>query len=269
MPVPWPWTVNFAAIPFGESVRGVLVGLFFMGLLAFGGLAVLWVVLQKFRGKPVPPALVAAAFLALPYAHFAFSRARVAHLAQGIFPFLVGCLVLLSNKEARIKWPLALGLCVASLWVMHVFHPGWQCRASKHCQNVEIAGRNLLVDSRTASDIALLRRLATKYTPNGQAFLVAPFWPGAYPLLERKSPMWSAYPIWPRTINVQQKEIDRIQATKLGFALIIDLPLDGREELRFKNTNPLIYRYIVDNFDRVSDSPNPAYQIYKAKEDAQ
>lgn len=49
-----------------------------------------------------------------------------------------------------------------------------------------------------------------------------------------------------------------------GFVLIYDLP-DGREELRLRNTHSLIYRYIVEHFERLSDSPNSTYQIYTGR----
>jgi hypothetical protein len=96
--------------------------------------------------------------------------------------------------------------------------------------------------------------------------LVTPFWPGAYALLERKSPMWANYALWPRSQAFQESEIERIRAARPAFAFVLDLALDGRDELRFINTNPLIHRYIVEHFERLPDSPNPAYQIYKAKQ---
>lgn len=268
LPVPWPWRVDFALVPAGDAIRGVLVGLFFIGIVVFGVLSILWVVRQKLQNKPVPPALVAASFLALPYAHFAYSRADVGHLAQGIFPLLVGCLALFSAQSAKIKWSLALMLCTASLWGMHVFHPGWQCHASKQCMNIEISHSNLQVDPGTASDVTLLRKLAHQYAPDSQSFIITPFWPGAYPLLEHKSPMWEIYALFPRSQAFEQAEIKRIKAARPRFAFVFDLPLDGRDELRFRNTHPLIHQYILDNFEPLPDSPNPAYQIYKAKGDA-
>lgn len=265
LPIPWPWTVNFAAPSVGDAARGVLIGLFFIGTLIFAGLSIFWVVYCKFKGKPVPPTLVASAFLAFPYAHYAFARADVGHLAHGVFPLLIGCLVLLASARLRIKWPLAVALCGASFWVMHVFHPGWQCRASKQCIDVEIADETLQIDPGTANDIALLRQLAVQFAPNGQAFIATPFWPGAYAMLERKSPMWEIYALFSRSESFEQKEIERIKASRPGFAFIFDFPLDGRDELRFKNTHPLINQYILDNFDPMSISQNPAYQIYIAR----
>jgi hypothetical protein len=265
LPIPWPWLVNFTSMPLGEAIRGVLIGLFFIATIVFGALSIIWVIWQKLQNKQVSPVLVAAAFLALPYAHYAYSRADIGHLALGIFPLLIGCLVILSTQPAKIKWSLALTLCAASLWVMHIFHPGSQCFASKQCVTIEISGSNLVVDSGTANDVKLLRQLADQYAPNGQSFIATPFWPGAYALLERKSPMWEIYALFPRPQVFEQAEIERIKRAKPSFALIFDFPLDGRDDLRFQNTHPLIYQYILAHFDRIPDSPNPAYQIYKAK----
>ena len=269
LPIPWPWQVSFASVPLGEAIRDVLVGLFFIAILVFGVLSIIWVVWQKFRNKHVSPVLVAASFLALPYAHYAYSRADVGHLAHGIFPLLIGCLVLMATQPDKIKWSLEIMLCGASRWVMHVFHPGWQCYDSKQCVNVEISGDNLLVDSSTAQDVGLLRKLADQYAPNGQSIIATPFWPGAYAMLERKSPMSDIYALFSRSQVFEQAEIERIKLVSPSFALVLDFPLDGRDELRFRNTHPLIYQYILDHFERLPDSPNPAYQIYRAKRKTQ
>ena len=265
LPVPWPWHVAFDTVSVGKAIREVLVGLFFIAIVVFGILAIAWITRQKFHKGTVPSALVATAFLALPYAHYAYSRADVSHLAKSIFPLLVGCLVLLATQPPRTKWPSALVLCGASLWVMVHFHPVWQCRPSKQCVNIEISDSKLNVDVNTASEIALLRKLVAEYAPNGQSFIAAPFWPGAYPLLGRKSPMWEIYALFPRSESFQQLEVERIKAANPGFILILDFPLDGREELRFRNTHALIHQYISDNFELLPDSPTPAYQIYAIK----
>lgn len=75
--------------------------------------------------------------------------------------------------------------------------------------------------------------------------------------------MWEMYALFPRNEAFQQQEIERIRIANPGFVLIYDLPLDGRVELRFRNTHPLIHQYILDNFELLPHSPNPAYQIYR------
>ncbi len=265
LPVPWPWRVSFASMPIGEVIRGVIVGLFFIATVLFGIIFIVWVVWQKIQRKPVSPSFVAASFLTLPYAHFAYSRADVGHLALGIFPFLVACLVILATQPNKVKWPMALILCAASFWVMHIEHPGWQCNTIPQCVNIEISGNSLIVDPGTASNIELLRKLADQFARDGQNFIATPFWPGSYPLLKRKSPMWEIYALFPRSQAFEQAEIERIKTARPGFALIIDFPLDGRDELRFRNTHPLTHQYILDHFERLPDSPHPFYQIYRAK----
>ena len=267
LPVPWPWRVEIGSSLSANELRDLLIGLFFIAIVLFGMLSIVWVVFRKLKNEHVSSALVATSFLILPYAHYAFSRADVAHLALGIYPFLIGCLVFLATLPAKVKWPVAGTLCAASLWVMHVFHPGWQCQFSKKCVDIMISGSEFAVHPSKAREIELLRGLADRYAPDGQSFLVAPFWPGAYPLLERKSPMWEIYPILPRPKAFQEAEIERIKAARPAFALVIDLALDGRDDLRFRNTRPLIHQHILDHFERLPDSPNPAYQIYKAKRD--
>ena len=263
LPVPWPWDVAFGSISVSKTIREILIGLLFIALVVFGAFAVAWVTWQKFHKRAIPPELVAAAFLVLPYAHYAYSRASVMYLAISIFPLLVGCLVWLATQSPKIKWPLALVLCGVSVWLTLASHPGWQCRASKQCVDIEVSGSYLNVDPVTANDIDLLRKLADEYAPNGQNFITVPFWPGAYPVMGRKSPMWEIYALWPQSETFQRVEIERIKTANPGFILIYDLALDGREELRFRNTHPLIHRYILDNSELLADSPNPAYQIYK------
>ena len=121
----------------------------------------------------------------------------------------------------------------------------------------------------TASNVAMLKSLAEEFAPNGRSFVATPFWPGAYALLERQSPMWEIYALFSRSETFENQEIERIKASNPGFVLILDLPLDGREELRFRNTHPLTYKFILENFDPMDVSQNPAYQIFKSRGETQ
>lgn len=264
LPVPWPWRVNLAEATASEAVRQVFVGLFFIATLLFGVLAVLWCFRQRLKRNSVQPAFVAAAFLALPYAHFAFSRADMGHLAQGVFPLLVGSFVLIYRTATKGKWPLAVGLCLISLWTTCTAHPGWQCLVDWQCVNVSIGGDQLAIDPSTADDVATIHEVVDRYASNGQNFLITPYWPGAYALVHRRSPIWDIYALVPRTKAFEEKEIERIQVAKPVFALIMNAPLDGREELRFPHTHPFIYKYIVDNFKRVSADVKLPNELYLA-----
>lgn len=265
VPVPWPWRVNFAALPAGFAVPAVLVGVFFIAVLAFGASSVAWVVWQKLRNRPVPPVLAAAAFLAFPYAHYAYSRADVVHIALGIFPLLLGCLAVLAAQPAGIKWPLSLMLCAASLWTLHQRHPGWQCRDGQACVDVEISGSSLKMDPSAASEVGMFRNLVQRYAADGRSFLAVPYFPGAYALFERRSPTWEIYPLVPRSPEFEQAEIERVKKAGPAFVLESDWPLDRRDEMRFRYTHPLIHRYILDKFDPLPPLLDPVDRAYQAK----
>lgn len=264
LPVPWPWLVPLGQVPIFKGVRGVLVGTFFAAIVVFGVLGIVWVIRKKLQNKPVSPALVASVFLALPYAHYAYSRADIEHLAPGVAPFLIGILVLLASLPARIKWIFVVLLCGASLLVMLPAYPGWYCDGL--CVEINVGRDKLKIDQGTANNLRLLEKLAKDFAPDGRTFLAAPFWPGAYAALERKSPMWEIYvTAFTRDAAFQQAEIERIKAANPGFVLIYEAALDGRDDLRFINLYPVIDQYVRENFVPLV-SLNPMYRLYRSKQ---
>ena len=72
-----------------------------------------------------------------------------------------------------------------------------------------------------ANEIALLRTLAHEYAPNGQSFIATPLSPGAYPLLDRRSPMWEIYALFPRPESFEQKEIERLKKQRQALPLFL------------------------------------------------
>ena len=266
LPIHWPWTVDMGSADAAETIRRWLVGWFFVGVGAYAVIAVSWLLWQSYRRAAAAPVLMASAALAIPYAHYAYSRADVSHLAQGIFPFLIGLLVLLASRPGRLKWFGVLALLACSLWVTLPQHPGWQCAVMMECRPIDAAGDRLKVQPAVADDVALIDRLVERYAPNGRSFVVTPLWPAAYALHERKSPMWLIYTIFPRSAAVQAKEIESIEQAAPGFLLIFDHALDGRDELRFAKTHADIARYIERTYRPVADATaNPAYLVFAGR----
>jgi hypothetical protein len=266
LPVPWPWLVPVTQLPPATAVADVVTGILFIAILAFGVCGLLWIFRQALRQRPVAPELVACSVLALPYAHFAFSRADVSHLAQAIFPFLLGVFVLLKNWPHQARWIAAFVIAGLSLLIMLPLQPGWHCRINR-CATAEVSGSALMLDLDTANSLAILKRAVELYAPNSRSFVVAPLWPGAYALFKRKSPMWESYALFPSRGEFERREIERIKLAKPGFALVLDIPVDGRDELRFRNSHPSIEQFIRDNFDPVpmGDWPPQVYQFYKSR----
>ena len=265
LPVPWPWLADFSG-SIGTIVRDVMLGLFFIALPLFGVLALVSVSVRRWQGRPVLPAFAASAFMALPYAHYAYSRADYYHLAFGVFPLLIGCFALaLSQRSAAARGIATGALVLACLVTMYGYHAGWQCRGAHQCVAVDVSGSHMRIDTATASELDMMARIARQYAPDGRSFVAAPLWPGAYALLNRKSPTWEIYGLFARPPAFEEAEIARIKAAAPGFALIYDLALDGDERVRYKNSHPLTYGYFADNFERVANPSRPDLELFVAR----
>jgi len=250
LPVPWPWR--------HPSMRS----LFYVAMPLMGIAGVIYAIYARFKDDIIPPAAAASAFLVLPYAHYAFSRADVGHLAQAIFPFLIGILTISAASSMKVKIRVIALLLIVSLVVALPAHRFWHGR--KGWENVRLGEDIVKMDPETAQGIALLTSLTARFCNDGRSFLAVPFWPGAYAIMERKAPIWEIYALFPRSPTFQEREIQRINSAEPGFAIVCDLALDGREELRFQNTHSLIDQYIRRNFEQIEEPLTlKGFRIYK------
>jgi len=266
LPIPWPWLVMFGHDTILNNCRAVLIGIYFVAVFGLGMLGLIWISICKIKGKSVEPTFVAVSSLALPYAHYAFSRADIGHLALSIFPLLVGIMVLLSRQALITKWVLGAILGGTSILIMLPIHPGWSARQNATWTEIVVGDSHLRVSPEVAEDLSLLDRLRHDFASDGRSFLVTPFPPGAYAATHARSPTWEIYTVNERSEAFQNEEIRRVEAAAPGFVLILDLPLDGREELRFRYTHPVLDRYIRTHYQLLKDyAPNTNFEIFVGK----
>ncbi|MBM3777384.1 MAG: hypothetical protein FJW23_03965 [Acidimicrobiia bacterium] len=252
LPVPWPWRISTTAAPPLSLLRDVVLGLYFVALVVFAVAGPIWAASRMARRAPLPPLVVACTFVGLPYAHHALSRADTWHLAQGLFPFLLAAFAGLTMIRASLRWPLAATLAASGLFVAVPQQPGWQC-ATNPCRTIMVGGDELLVAPETAGHVELLTHVASRYGREGETFLVVPAWPGAYALFHRRAPTRETYMTLLRTLEWQARQVQQVIDAKPSFVLIRDVPLDGRDDLRFRNLRPLLYDHIRTHFARVTD----------------
>ncbi len=94
LPVPWPWQIDYAELPTLDAIKQALTGTLFLVMPVFFIGAGIYLSIAHAVRLQRNPLFVAAAFVGLIYIHYAFSRADIAHLAQGIHPFLLGLMAL-------------------------------------------------------------------------------------------------------------------------------------------------------------------------------
>jgi hypothetical protein len=267
LPFPWPWLLPLGHLSVIEILQRIIIVLLFITIALWGIGGIFWVIRHRLNKIPVSPALVASFFIALPYTHHAFARTDLTHLAVSIPPFLLGAFAFLTYPSEKIKWPGAVLLCGLSLFIMLPIHPGWYCHTKNQCNYVQVAGDRLQVHFMTAHNVTMFNNIAEQHIPYDRTFICAPLCPGAYAMLGRKSPLWNIYATGSQNADVQYADIERIKISNPYIAIIDNAALDGREELRFCNSNSIVCQYIVENFERVNDAKNnPA--IYRLKQTA-
>jgi hypothetical protein len=256
LPVPWPWRVVTAGQPLLQSVSELGTG------CAFILLPVLTLLLLTVAFRTPGPALrqngllVAGAFVGFFYLHHAFARADASHLAQGAHPCLL----------ATIAWLLAprhfscriLGRCGAALLLLlgvavsSRLHP-FLARAIDTAQGLpwvqeEIAGRSYWLRAGQADYVRRVRRFVAQHARPRDGIFIAPFEPGLYPLLGRTAPVTRLYPLFPASAEVQRQMIEELRRHNVRWAIINDAPLDGRDDLRFRHSHPLVWQFLCEQY---------------------
>lgn len=265
LPVPWPWTVHFGGADWTASLWSWLVGCCFVLLPLFCVVAVAMLGSGIRRARVIAhPAFAACAFTAIPYMNVAFSRAEAGHLAQAIPPVVVGILILpLSGAWRSANRLAAIPLFAAvSLFVALPMHPGHAVRAG-NWKEVDVRGDSIWMDPSTASLVGDIERLALPHVARGETFLAAPVLPSAYALLGVRSPVWEIYPLTPRSESFEKAEIARFEAANVGIVFIEDIALDGSEDLRYRSTHPVLWRYITSHYRRLPyEASDPQLKVY-------
>ena len=261
LPIPWPWLVEFQPGQWISSLRAILLGVIFLCLTLFCVLGYLVAMRQRLRGRAYSPVLVAAVCLAPPYAHHAFSRAEILHLAQSLFPLLIGLAAWLTARKPVERWVLGCAALLISLFVTCTAHPGYQSFRDAGWRKVRIG--NDIVVTHSAATLEILQTIINRLTTLNETFLAVPYWPGAYAVAGRTAPLWEIYALLSRDADFETKELQRIRSAQPRFAFVQDIPLEGREELRYSRTHPLIYQYITTHYKKVGAAfPDKTIDLY-------
>ena len=236
VPVPWPWR-TFANNPIqrlGQLSQGVL----FLGLPAAYCSVLLGSLIQ---GELAAPALLACACIGLPYAHHAFSRADVSHLAQSIHPLLLLLAVNAGTFAGVIIYTVFLILTSLMSGL-----PGW--RVHFHLKRSDdaalVGGQTIGMNAGRASLVRVLRQLKTEQGWSEQSLWAIPNLAGVYPALGLRTPVYDTFPIYPGNAESQGEMLLELSRGIVRAILVNDVAIDGREDLRFERAYPDVWAWI-------------------------
>ena len=260
--VPWPW-LDRSGFPFWLRLAGTVEGWWYVGLLLVLALALLRLLTlgrERLRNHPV---LIASVLVSLPYAHFVFSRPDIVHLSHGAPTAALAALALaftLSGPAQHLTYVLTPALLAASM-LANLFQFGISLRLftpSEQLFEVDVRGDRMVVPRRHAQVLESARHLAEDLARPNEPILFMPHFPTLYPVTQRRSPTYQIYFVFPPD---DMKLLEEIKKAGVQWEFFQNYALDGREDLRFRNTNPLVMKYFFTEFDRLPIDTLPADMI--------
>lgn len=252
LPVPWLWRISYS----GDALtvmRRVLLGVLYLALPLFYLCSVASAFRMNAESLKKHALLVACSFIGLVYAHHAFARADLSHMAQAIHPFTLGvCAAVTCFSCPRRKLWIGLTVfAVAGLVGGVQQSPAYQRLVSRVPWLEFDAGKKVFIPAADARFYNCLRRFADKNLSPHEPLLIAPFTPGLYPILDRPSPLWELYFFFSATAAEQKVAIEQLGAKRVNWALVSDATLDRRDDLRFAATHKSLSGYLRENFQPV------------------
>jgi hypothetical protein len=250
--VPWPW-LDRSMFSLWLRLAGTVEGCWYVGILLFFVLALVRLIMlgrQRLREHPV---FIASVLVSLPYAHFVFSRPDIVHLSHGAPTAALAVLALASTFSGpawRLKYALAPILLGASL-LANLFQFGISLRlfsTPEQLFEMEVRGVRMVVPRRHAQVLESARHLAEDLAKPNEPILFMPHFPTLYPFTQRRSPTQTIYFVFPPD---DIKLLEEIKKAGVEWVFFQDYALDGREDLRFRNTNPRVVKYFAQEFARV------------------
>jgi len=255
LPVPWPWHAFFAGRGAFVFCRDFFIGLLFLIMPLFYLFCIARHVFIKKVDIRRNALLTASLFTGVFYMHPVFSRPDIEHLARGIHPFILAMAALASlmgglRMRRTLFMTATLFFAVVSIFTILPEKPFVKKNVTQRRNFVEypIRGRKIWVNRGKASDINTIERIVRKRVSPEAGLFFAPFIPTMYYILKREPPTRNTYFLSKRTPLEQKRVIESLERHNVTWAVLGDIPLDGRDDLRFSRTYDMVWAYFQRNY---------------------
>lgn len=270
--VPWPWRQTYTSVGAREAVNRLVVGLLYLAFPIF----YLCALARIFFKRAVPPVFLASALIGVMYLHYTFARPQLFYLAWTIPPFILGLLAVpaLFSKQSKAitiaVWTVlafftlgALELSSENLFTakLKAFTKatlmrryGGDFEQAMNAQGLvkaELTNDHVWIAKDTATLIDSVKAMQRNLIQRRDGLLVAPYYPGLYSVLSKRSPLWEIYFLLPRPLDEQERMVRELESKGVDWALVCHHYVDDRPELAFENTHSLLWLYLSTKFEPV------------------
>ena len=273
LPVPWPWRQSYQSVGAREVINRAAIGVLYLVLPAFYLFALVRLFLR--RTSNLHPVFIASVFLGVVYLHYTFERPQLYYVAWTIPPFILGLLSVpgLFASQLRKKLHIAIWIILAALTIsaLEMAQENYFTIKIKSLAKAKLMGRyggdyaeamnaqglvktdvkgdSLWVLSDTATMIDQMKAIDQNLVGPNEQILIAPYSPGLYAVLQKRSPLWQIYFLLPYEQEAMVQDLER---KRVNWALVCHHYVDNRPELAFRHTHKLLWDYLAKNFERTT-----------------
>lgn len=258
LPVPWPWTWSWAE---SLSANGYLTTSLMlsksMGFLFLVAYPVVGLTVLAYRRFDIVDNAGAVAFAtvaaAIPYMHYAFSRADITHLTLGIFPALMGILAVAMSMRVWRPAIMALLIFAGSLLTLSTSQPILAFHLLRMpLVQAEITGQKIWIDDGEFNRLRFAMHAISALPDSKPQFLALPNLMGLYAIYRVKSPLWEIYTLPVIEAEPELRQIATLESNPPHLILLSDHALDNKPEFRYNRIRPLVFAWITSKY-QVSD----------------
>ena len=117
---------------------------------------------------------------------------------------------------------------------------------------IEIYGKKFKVYAEQVQVMNAAQRMFRTCGGKDGSFFAAPYYLGLYAFLGTRSPSWDVYYLWPRSEQVQRREIESLEQNRTSLVLMNRVAsFDRPIWLTIDATNPQLPKYIENHYQRV------------------
>jgi hypothetical protein len=224
------------------------------------------------RGGRAQQLALGASLAGVPYLHHAFYHADFFHIAQGVVPFVVAGGAFSQDlwTDGRRRWSLAC-FCVVSALVLGswlpmeplVLHLRTKANAPRAVEQIILDGRDFEVPVDQSQVMRVVQAAFLNCGPHDGGFLEAPYYPGLYAFLGKRSPFWDTYYLWPRSDDLQQRHIQALIGNRTSVVLLNRAAsFDGQDRLRISHTYPKLVDFVLTHYQRMDVHLPDGFELY-------
>ncbi|MNE73073.1 hypothetical protein D3C80_1690620 [compost metagenome] len=76
--------------------------------------------------------------------------------------------------------------------------------------------------------------------------------------------MWDIYLLFPESEDRQRRQIEELKQKNVALVILGDIALDRRDDLRFRNTHPILWEYLNGHYEAIPvEAMPPNYTVLR------